>query len=454
MSPDDRNRFDRDFEDRNADRGFSDRNLSDRGFSDRNADRGLDRGADDRNLAAAAAGGLSAADRGLDREFSDRNLSASDREFSDRNLSTDDRGFGDRDFEDRQLEDWLTDSGQRARAAASPPRPSPLYAADLRERLVARLETQRPPLFPFWIGQRIARVVPVSVAALLFAVAVVGAAQLDIGGPDPSESPVAHTDEASPSFVVDPSLEPIETVLPAPIVPVATPSPDAAPTTHQPPPPPPSTPAPTPPGPVAMTLSLKSCEGGVVIGWSKYKSGGFNHYTTLRNDVNNVPMAYPPQGGAIDFGGTYTTDHTVLSAVDAKGDTGVQYWYRTMAFNAADQVIGATGVGSAMILPTASLGSVGVAPDAGGTLISWTPYGGNGACFTWYKVLASTTNPNPSYLTGDPYVYAGSSQGESSTVVSDLVSGETYFIRVQAIKATALGLFVAGQTDVATYTVP
>jgi hypothetical protein len=125
-----------------------------------------------------------------------------------------------------------------------------------------------------------------------------------------------------------------------------------------------------------------------------------------------------------------------------------------MAFNAADQVVGATAVGSAQALPMASLGSVGVAPDPGGTLITWTPYGGHGACFTWYKVVASTTNPNPSYLNGDPYVYAGTGQGETSYVSPDLVSGETYYIRVQAIKATALGLFVAAQTDVATYTVP
>jgi hypothetical protein len=34
------------------------------------------------------------------------------------------------------------------------------------------------------------------------------------------------------------------------------------------------------------------------------------------------------------------------------------------------------------------------------------------------------------------------------------VSGQTYYVRLQAIKATALGLFVAAQTDVVTYVVP
>jgi hypothetical protein len=307
-------------------------------------------------------------------------------------------------------------------------------------------------------------VVPVSVAALLFAVAVVGASQLQIGAEDPSPSPVAATDDPSPSQpTIDPSLEPLPTDG-LPIVPVVTPPPSPAttpptpPPAAPPPPPPPLPPAPTPPpappGPATLSLSLKGCDGGVVINWSKYKGTGFNHYTTLRNTSNNVPLAYPPQGGAVDFGGTYTTDVTALSAVDVTGAPFTTYYYRAMAFNAADQVIGATAVGSAQALPMVSLGSVGVSPDVGGTLVSWTPYGGHGACFTYYKVVASTTNPNPSYLNGDPYVYAGSGQGESATVVASLVSGQTYYIRVQAIKSTALGSFVAGQTDVTTYTVP
>ncbi len=434
MSPDDRNR---------ADRGM-DRGADDRGFSDRNSfaeDLGLDRDLEDRGVE--------------DRGFSDRNLAAaagmgaaaSDRELEDRNLSSADRGF-----EDRDLEEMRAESGSLARRNASPLRPSPIWAAELRERMVTRLETQRPPLFPFALGQRVARVVPVSIAALLFAVAMVGAAQLNIGAPDPSESPVAATDDASPSQPIDPSLEPLPTGG-QPIVPVVTPppAPDATPNAPAPPPPPPP---PPPPGPATLRLSLKGCDGGVVITWSKYKGGDFNHYTTLRNTTSNVPLAYPPQGGAVDFGGTYTTDVTALSAVDATGAPPTTYYYRAMAFNAADQVVGASAIVSAAAMPMASLGSVGVAPDAGGTLITWNPYGGHPACFTWYKVVASTTNPNPSYLNGDPYVYVGSGQGESGTVVTDLVSGQTYYIRVQAIRSTAIGLFVAGQTDVATYLVP
>ncbi len=93
-----------------------------------------------------------------------------------------------------------------------------------------------------------------------------------------------------------------------------------------------------------------------------------------------------------------------------------------------------------------ALGSLGVAPDPGGTAFAWTPYAGNGGCFTWYKLVASTTNPDPSYTTGDGYIWYGTAQGDSSTVVADLASGTTYYFRIQVIKSTALGLFVAAQT--------
>jgi hypothetical protein len=102
----------------------------------------------------------------------------------------------------------------------------------------------------------------------------------------------------------------------------------------------------------------------------------------------------------------------------------------------------------------ASLGTLTATPDAGGTLFTWTPYAGNGACFTYYKLVASTTNPNPSYLNGDPYIWAGSAQTDGSVVSPDLVSGQTYYLRIQVIRTTSLGAFVAAQSTVTTYTVP
>lgn len=382
--------------------------------------------------------------------------------FHDRGFH--DRGFSDRGFSDRGLEQELTDAGRHARLTAGGGRPDPVFAAELRERLVTRLEMDRPPLWPFGIGQRLARVVPVSVAALLFAVAVVGASQLNLGAPDSSEPPTAATQEP------DATDGPASTGIPEAsdeldfIVPVVTPAPTAAPTPTPPPPaptpppaPPPPAPTPPPPGPATLSLSLKPCDGGVVIQWSKYSGADFNHYTTLRNTTNNIPLAYPPQGGAVDFGGTYTTDFTKLSAVDATGTPLTTYYYRAMAFNAADQVVAASAVGSAQAKPTLNMGALGAAPDAGGTLFTWSPYTGPGGCFTYYKLVASPTNGNPSYLNGDPYLWAGSAQTDGTVVIPNgpnFQSGQTYFVRIQVIRTTDLGAFVAAQSDVISYLVP
>ena len=391
-----------------------------------------------------------------DRGFDDRGV---DRGFDDRGL--------DRGFDDRGLEQQLTDAGHQARLSAGGGRPDPLFAAELRERLVAKLETQRAPMWPFGLGQRLARVVPVSVAALLFAVAVVGATQLNLGAPDSSEPPTAATREPDPTDGPAPTWFPDASDDADHIVPVVTPPPTAAPTPTPapdptPPPPgptlPPPGPTPPPPAPATLSLSLKPCDGGVVIQWSKYQGVDFNHYTTLRNTVPNIPLAYPPQGGAEDFGGTYTTDRFALSAVDATGAPGTTYYYRAMAFDVSDQVVAASAIGSAQANPMVAMGALGVAPDAGGTMFTWSKYTGPAGCFTYYKLVASPTNPDPSYLNGDPYLWAGSTQTDGSVVVPpghpDFVSGQTYYIRIQVIRTTALGAFVAAQTDVTTYLVP
>ena len=74
-----------------------------------------------------------------------------------------------------------------------------------------------------------------------------------------------------------------------------------------------------------------------MLDWSTYEgAGAFNHYLTLRNTSESIPKAYPPQGGAVDPGGTYAPNVEKTSAVDADISAGVTYYYRTMAFNAAD----------------------------------------------------------------------------------------------------------------------
>ena len=92
--------------------------------------------------------------------------------------------------------------------------------------------------------------------------------------------------------------------------------------------------------------------------------------------------------------------------------------------------------------------------DATKTKFTWAKYGGSAACFTWYKLVYSETNPAPSYPGGDPYWAAISDQNAGSHVVDGLVSGKTYYVRLQAIRGTALGAFVVAQTDVLTYLAP
>ncbi len=407
-----------------------------RPMNDRAVDRGTpaDRGADRGTPADRGA------DRGAEGAGDDRNLSA----------------------EDRALEAQLVAAGLTARKAASAgpeAAPHPVYAAALRERLVTRLETAPPPFLAFTLRSRIARSVPIAVGALLLIAAIAAAGHLYIGQAKPTSPPPAATER--PQATAEPTTQPSGTGEPTSSegAPVVVPGASATPEVHPsvapfvaPPPPPP--PPPTPAPPETLTLALKSCDGGVVIGWSKSHASDFNHYTTLRSTSASIPPAYPPQDGAVDFGGTYTTDRFTLSAVDATGSAGTTYYYRTMAFNAGDGVTGVSAVGSATALPVVALGSLGVAPDPGGTAFAWTPYSGNGACFTWYKLVASTTNPDPSYTSGDGYLWYGSTQGDGATVVSDLASGTTYYFRIQVIKSAALGLFVAAQTDVTTYTIP
>jgi hypothetical protein len=165
-------------------------------------------------------------------------------------------------------------------------------------------------------------------------------------------------------------------------------------------------------------------------------------------------MAYPPQNGAVDFGGTYTTHVDKRSAVDTTGAELATYYYRTMAFDAADKVIAASPIMSAQRKPVHGMGALSVSGDATQTTLTWNPYAGPGSCFTYYKLVYSQTNPEPAYGE-DPYVAAIGEQGTGTYVApaGSIPPGMTYF-RVQAIRATHLGWFVAAQSEVATYLVP
>jgi len=263
----------------------------------------------------------------------------------------------------------------------------------------------------------------------------------------------APTARTEPTPLLEPSVEPS----PSP-EPVATPAPTPRPTPR---PTPKPTPTPTPAPTLApMSLSLKSCEGGVVLVWSNVTSDSFNHYTTLRSSSTEIPLAYPPQAGAVDFGTTYTIDPNKTDAFDSSAEAGSTVYYRAMAFNAEDGVIGASAVSGAVV-PQAvqSLGGLAVSqPGGAGTAaqFDWSAYGGLSACFSYYKLVGSTTNPEPSYLGDgglDVAIPISLQSASSATFDSTQIPAGTYWFRLQAIRATSLGKFIVAETTVRPFTI-
>ena len=259
----------------------------------------------------------------------------------------------------------------------------------------------------------------------------------------------APTARTEPTPILEPSVEPS----PSP-APMATPAPTPRPTLKP-------TPAPTPAPTIGpMSLSLKSCEGGVVLIWSKVTSDSFNHYTTLRSSSTEIPLAYPPQAGAVDIDSTYTTDPNKTDAFDTSADVGVPVYYRAMAFNAENGVIAASPV-SAAVVPKAVLGLGGLAisqPGGAGTAaqFDWSAYGGLSACFSYYKLVGSTTNPEPSYLGDgglDIAIPISPQSASSATFDSTAIPAGTYWFRLQAIRATSLGKFIVAETAVQQFTI-
>jgi hypothetical protein len=270
----------------------------------------------------------------------------------------------------------------------------------------------------------------------------------------PTPKPTA-TPTLAPTAAPTATPTPTPTVAPTPApTPTPTPAPTPAPT---PKPTPKPTPVPTPtPAPeiAALSLSAVGCNGGVVLDWSTYEGlAPFNHYTVLRNTSPEIPLAYPPQGGAVDFGNTYTTNVAKSLSHDTSVDAGATVWYRAMAFDAENRVIGASDAMSVTAKAVKPLGALSIGPDAGGTRFTWTPYGGDGTCFTYYKLVYSADDPTPNYVEGAPYLWAGSWQPETTVDVPDIAPG-TYWFRLQVIRVTDFGKFVVAETDVAQYVVP
>jgi outer membrane biosynthesis protein TonB len=376
---------------------------------------------------------------------------------------------------DEQLEQRLSAAGDRARSTRTP-QPDPAFAASLRDRLMSAYPAPAPVGEPGEAGERRRfgwlvlprqlRFAPLALAAVLAFATVVGARELYVAlvtapEPSPSAAPTAvPTLEASPRPTpvaterptASPTTEP--TVVPTPEpTPEPTPKPTPRPTVKAAPEP---TAAPTPVPIGDMSLAALSCNGGTVLQWSGFEGSSFGAYVTLRSTSSTIPVAYPPQGGASALDTASSENAGKRTGQDASGAAGTTYAYRTLALSTDGKVLAASPVVTAKAKAVASLGTPVIGPaEAGATSVAWAPYGGPGDCFSFYKVVWSVENPEPSYLTGSPAVGL-ESQAASSVVLSgeQLVPGQAYYVRVQVIRVTDTGKFVVAQSAVATYLVP
>jgi hypothetical protein len=268
-----------------------------------------------------------------------------------------------------------------------------------------------------------------------------------LASPTPEASPAAST-TPSPAPSLEPSLEPSAAPSPT-IAPTASPSPTPTPK---------PTPKPTPtPAPTMGTLGLTAtaCPGGVVLDWTASDSAAFNHYTTLRAATADIPLAYPPEGGAVDFGTSYTTDPAKTDAYDASLEGGLETWYRTMAFDAEDGVIAASTARKVVTKSVVDLGGLDItSPGSGALDFGWTSFGGSAGCFSYYKLVKSADDATPSYLEGAETIAAIGEQAASAYSVEGWTPGATYWFRLQAIRATSLGKFVVAETAPIQFTVP
>jgi hypothetical protein len=202
--------------------------------------------------------------------------------------------------------------------------------------------------------------------------------------------------------------------------------------------------------PNALELEVIGCPGGVVLAWSPSANPQFHHYTALRSRSSDIAPDYPPIAPAVDWGDTYATDPFVTSAVDASIIPSNQRWnYRVMAYALDASVLSASPVRAARLSDVQNLGRLRVsAADDGRTRLEWRAFTGFSGCFSSYRVLVGSGAAPSTELR------VISDQDAHSAETDALHSGSTYQLTVEAVRVTTLGSFVAGETSVATYTVP
>ncbi len=210
-------------------------------------------------------------------------------------------------------------------------------------------------------------------------------------------------------------------------------------------------PTPGPEGLEVLDLDVTGCPGGVALDWSPAANPEFHHYTGLRSLEPEVAPDYPPIAPAVDWGDSYGTDRFVTSAVDATLiPSEASFYYRVMAYDAGNQAVAASVIRRTQPTEVVDLGALTVEAAAeGDTRIDWTLFGGLGRCFSEYRVLFGTAGAAPSTT-----LSVISRQAVSELQTTGLHSGETYEIRVDALRTTTLGSFVVARTSTVTYTPP
>jgi hypothetical protein len=280
-------------------------------------------------------------------------------------------------------------------------------------------------------------------------------AGLDLGAPSASPSALdSPSDVAGPSDDADPDASAPAQSPDAPPRATAKPAATAEPT---PKPTPPPTPKPTPrpdPTPAGLGLTALACDGGVVLTRSVYGGDGFAKAVVLQSASESIPAAWPPGDGSTTVATASTTNASKTDGFQLTADGGGTSFYRALILGASNQVLAASAVRSVTTHATEALGELSASADAGGMTLGWTPFGGPADCFTTYKAVWSETSPSPSYLGEHDGAVAVGGEATSGAHVDGFTSGQSYHVRVQAIRMTSLGAFVVAQTGVTDVTMP
>lgn len=269
---------------------------------------------------------------------------------------------------------------------------------------------------------------------------------------------------ASPRVAPAPTTPGTATAKPtAPESPTPTPTPTTKPTatpTPKPTPKPTATPKPSAtaspsPGLVSLDLTATGCDGGfVALAWSKSSDQRFHHYQTLRSPGSTIPATYPPDAPVEAPSPLYVVDRTTLAAIDPGLSPGTTVYYRTVAFDDGDAAYAASAVTSATPKGVRSLGALTVAVEGPKLRATWSPYGGPGACFTYYKIVWSASSTTPSYLGAHDGAWAVSEQAAAMALMDGLPPGD-YWFRVEVIRSgAATGKVLVARTDVMPVTIP